>query len=94
MQQLNNFFRRARDTALNVGILICTAVFALGVYSNILQNSGQAPSSDTVPFNSVLFFSLFATPILLSLTVAVVLFVVQQYRASNGTRDRGWEEQW
>lgn len=88
--------RKAKNKAIDAIMLGCGLLFAFGLYQTGVFSGtpAQAEQVQSVPFNSALFFTLFAAPILLSLGVAIGFFAVQQYRASNGTRDRGWEELW
>lgn len=87
-----NFPRRMLDALTYAAIGVCALVFALGVHDTMSGRAAAQPPTETIPFNSVLFFGLIAVPILLSLAVAAVLYFVQMYRASAGTRNRGWEE--
>ena len=86
--------RKLTQVATNAAIFACALVFALGVHDTLSAKPGAQPPSDLVPFNSLLFFILFAAPILISLFISVGFFAIQQYRASNGSRNRGWEEEW
>lgn len=86
--------RKLTQVAANAAIFACALVFALGVHDTLSAKPGAQPPENLAPFNSLLFFVLFATPVLISLFISLGFFAIQQYRASNGTRDRGWEELW
>lgn len=86
--------RRLLNACIYGAIATCVIVFSMGVHDTMSGKASAQPPGNTTPLNSTLLFTLFAAPILASLLIAICSFVLQQYRASNGTRDRGWEEEW